>query len=278
MGKLPIKKSAGPPPMPPKPKKTFSVKRWSGEKEGEKVVVYADSGMGKTTLVAQMTGMVFIGLDDGGSKIKNPITSEDLLYVPEVKSYQDVRDALQQIALFDDAKGVCIDTATYLEMLAEPWLFSHVPNSKGQPVTNLKAYGWNEGYKHLYDAFSRILQDLDGLKRMGKHVILICQADSHKIPYPGGEDYLKYGPRLYNGKPSNMAQVAEWADHIFHIGYQQFQVKERKATGDTTRVIFADGDVHFYAKSRTLRKPVISFDTPQDDSLWRFLLGDNYNG
>ena len=60
--------------------KTFQVKTWSGDKEGEKVIAYADSGMGKTTLASMAPSAVFIGLDDGGRKILNPKTNESLTW------------------------------------------------------------------------------------------------------------------------------------------------------------------------------------------------------
>ena len=64
--------------------KTFQVKPWSGGDEGEKAILYSDSGMGKTTLSAMSPNSVFIGLDDGGRKIKHPITGEDLNYIPGI--------------------------------------------------------------------------------------------------------------------------------------------------------------------------------------------------
>jgi co-chaperonin GroES (HSP10) len=45
-----------------------------------------------------------------------------------------------------------------------------------------------------------------------------------------------------------------------------------KVTGDTTRAVFTIAqDPSYFAKSRTLRDPVISFKEPADDSLWRIM-------
>jgi hypothetical protein len=33
-------------------------------------------------------------------------------------------------------------------------------------------------------------------------------------------------------------------------------------------------DPSYFAKTRTLTEPVISFETPADDSLWRLMFGD----
>ena len=47
--------------------------------------------------------------------------------------------------------------------------------------------------------------------------------------------------------------------------------EDKKATGDTTHAIFVKPELHFLAKSRTLKEDVISFESPEDQSFWQFL-------
>ena len=260
----------------PLAKKKFKVETYAVENQGERIVLYADSGLGKTTLVSLIEGVVFIDLYGGSDKIKHPVTGEPLLYIPGVETFQDVRDALQSPELFENYGTICIDTTTRLEQLAEPWIFANVLASKGRRVKHLKEYGWNEGYYHLYNAMRLILQDCDNLIHRGKNIILTAQSSPTKVANAGGEDFLKDAPRLYDGKPSNVAQVVEWADHVFRIGYLNLAVEEKKASGTTERGIYTDGEVYFVAKSRTISPeyPVIRFENPQDDSIWKFLFGD----
>ena len=123
-----------------------------------------------------------------------------------------------------------------------------------------------------------ILQDCDALIRKGKNVILIAQSTPHNVPNPGGEDFIRQGPRLTSRKNANVeALYCEWADHILHIGYQFLNVdKKKKATGSGGRAIFVHPEPHFRAKSRTLGldKAVVSFEDPTDDSIWTFLFGE----
>ena len=94
-------------PVPPKPgaatrpkptantsAKTFRIEKWDGTKSGEKIIIYGDHGRGKTTLASMAPKPVFIGLDDGGRKLHHPITGEQLNYIPDVETFEDVRGAL----------------------------------------------------------------------------------------------------------------------------------------------------------------------------------------
>jgi len=140
---------------------------------------------------------------------------------------------------------------------------------------------WRKGpplLQPLYDMMKLVLQDCDALIRKGKNVILIAQSTPHNVPNPGGEDFIRQGPRLVSRKNANVeALYCEWADHIFHIGYQFLNVdKKKKATGSGGRAIFVHPEPHFRAKSRTLGldKAVVSFEDPTDDSIWTFLFAD----
>ncbi len=273
-------------PMPPRPgtgtKKTntkFQIEQWDGDKTGEKIILYAETGMGKTTLSSMAPDPVFIGLDDGGRKLRHPKTGELLKHIPNINTFEDVRAALNA-CLTLDCETVVVDTATVLESpYAETYVLKTVPGPQSSVCKNLEGYGYNKGTKHLYDAMRLPLLDFDKLIAAGKNVIVICQSVNNKVANPAGEDFLRNEPRLaHDRKYSNLLMWCEWADHIFRIDYQGTWVKKKnkqdnfgKVTGDTTRVIQTEAETHYRAKSRTLDEPVISFATKDDDSLWRLL-------
>ena len=293
--KLPKRK---PPPTPPKappkqaapvvPGKTFAIKPWTGAGEGEKILVYGDTGLGKTTLLTMIPNPIFIGLDDGGRKIVNPKTGEPINHIPGVETFEDVRAVLQQTSLFPKGSSCVIDTITMLEQLAQAHVLETVSLSQGGSAKNIKSYGWNEGSSHILDAFRLILQDLDALIRRGVNVGLIAQEAAVTIANAEGLDYLQACPRLHHDKTiSVMKQVCEWADHIFRINYLNTAVRAegKKITGkvasrDVTRAVYIGGAQDFRAKSRTLGRftnengeviTCVSFETPADDSIWTFL-------
>jgi hypothetical protein len=262
-----------PPSMPAIPK-MFSVEDWDGSKEGEKIIIYADSGLGKTTLASMAPNPVYLGLDDGGRKIRNPKTGEMLKHIPGLTLFRDVLAVLQQPELFDDFSTVILDTATILEEWAAPYVLETIPNEKGTTMKNLVQYGYNKGYQHLYNTMKLIPQACDSLVRSGKHVIIICQEAANRVPNSGGDDFLRAGPRLTSNKEANIeGHFCEWADHVFRITYSSQVVKDRKATSTDERVIYVKGEVHFRAKSRTLPADIscVTFADKADDSIWQFL-------
>jgi hypothetical protein len=271
-----------PPSRPPKkerikpPTKTFKVEKFQKNDSGEKVIIYGESGMGKTTLAALAPDPVFIAIDDGSRKIKDPNTGEDLNHIPGIETYSDIRSALQQSGLFDDYQTIVVDTGTELQTWAEKFVLENYKLPKGGTAHDLRAYGWGEGYAHLLDVMRFILQDLDKLvKYQGKHAVILCQNSSINKANPGGEDFIKEGPALYHDKRFSVRETyIAWADHVVKIDYGETFVDNKKVRGDTTRQIFVKPETYFVAKSRTLPHDIerITFDDPTDDSFWSYLL------
>jgi hypothetical protein len=78
------------------------------------------------------------------------------------------------------------------------------------------------------------------------------------------------------GTPSIEELYREWADHVLFIDYTSTVVKDKKASGNTTRCIFTQGELHFRAKSRVLTNgeslpPVVTFNDTADDSIFRWI-------
>ncbi len=277
------KKPGSAPKAAPAPAKNYTPQPWKDEGEGERILLYAESGMGKTTLGALAPKPVFIGIDDGGRKIKDPRTGEDLMRVPNIDTFSDLRNALQTPAIFEDYETVVVDTLTLVEDLAEPFMFKTIKHEKGGTVTHLEGYGFGKGYKHLHDTMIPLAADCDRLIRAGKTVILVCQRMNVKRANPGGEDFLEAGPKLSHPtseKNSVRRYFCEWADHVFLIDHFGVAVdKHGKASGGQARAIFVQDEIHYVAKSRSAEKfegnRAVSFDSKTDDTLWQFLFGGN---
>jgi len=111
--------------------KTFQVAVWGGDNEGEKIIMFADSGMGKTTLASMLPTPTFAGLDDGGRKIRHPVTGEKLKNIPGIETFDDFRIATQQQDLFNDYETYVVDTGNILEGSALDWMLQNVTGEKG---------------------------------------------------------------------------------------------------------------------------------------------------
>lgn len=292
------KPKAGPParkpkalPKPGKPAeakretKSFSVTPLTGQGEGEKVLAYAKSGTGKTTLAAQIEGAVFIPLDDGARKIANPITGEPVNAIPGVESWNDLRDAVQQAStLLPKGGTLVVDTITRALPLCEQWVVDNVKLEKGGTAKNLEAFGYGKGYRHVLEQFRCLLTDLDAVIRSGRNVVLLAQLDQTVVANPEGADYYEEVPKLIENKQGPVrTEVCEWCDQIMRIGYLNREVEKEsaesrvgKVQGDAERAIFTGGAMHFIAKSRPINgnriPPIVSFENEQDDSVWQYIL------
>ena len=296
--RVPPKPPVAAPAVPAHVAKTFTAGVWDGAGEGQKIIVYAASGKGKTTLASMAPAPIFIGLDDGGRMVRNPISGDPIQRIVGVETFRDVRDALHQPGLFAKVKTVVIDTGTILELLAMQHVIATIPHEKaGVKIEHLDDYGYGKGYNHLFDTMRLVLQDLDGLVRQGKNVVILCQQCPVVIANSAGANYLQDGPKLYSPGPDSKQSftvrgyACEWADHVVKIDYLQQQVigggvaqkfgkavdTPGKVQGTTTRAIFTIPDnPSYFAKTRTLTDPVISFESQADDSFWRLLFPDNY--
>jgi hypothetical protein len=277
-------KLAKPPTAPSHTAKTFSVKPWTDANEGEKVILYGLSGMGKTTLASMAPNPIFMGLDDGGRKIRNPITGEPVNSIPGVETFRDMRDAIGQADLFAEGSTLVIDTVTKAEVLGEHYTFETIKTDGGKTAVGIEDYGFGKGYRFLTETMRLLLTDLDSLVRRGVNVILLAQQGQATIANLEGTDYLEDGPKLFHSKNGTgvRSEFCEWADHVFRIGHTNVNVVKAntkatkgKVSGTTERVVYTAKELHFVAKSRPIDgyniPAVISFETQKDNSLWQYV-------
>lgn len=260
--------------------KQFEVAAWEGSSEGEKILIYGDSGMGKTTLASMLPGAKFIGLDDGGRKILHPVTDENLEHIPGVETFDDIRAVIHQPGLLNAGETLVIDTGTIMEDLALAWTLENVKaGEKGKQYTasGIENYGWGKGFRYLYDTMGLPLGDFDTLAHRGVNLALLCQMQQVEISNAGGANFLCDVPSLQkaHGKstPAIWAKYVERMDHVLKVGLNDISTEEGKAASTGTRVVFVHGQVHFKAKSRTIPSeyPVVSFEHKADDSIWRMI-------
>jgi hypothetical protein len=267
----PPRPNGGPPPAA-KVERHFNIV--SGRQVGaQRVGVYGPGGVGKSKLCSLLPHPLFIDLENGSRAF-------DVARVDGIETLADVRAVLQS-DIVDPFSEVVIDTATKLEELALAHIVAHVPHEKpGVKITGVESYGFGKGYRHLYDAFSLVLQDCDRLIRKGKHVVLIAHSCTNEAPNPSGDNWLRYEPRLQNPKKENSVRerVIGWADHVLFIGYDVVTSKDGKGVGSGTRTIYTQELPTHIAKTRGALDPAVemplSLPYPDgDNTIWQLLLG-----
>ena len=249
----PVFKKPTPPPAPPtnvaRGKVAFGK---IASAAGHRVVLYGPGGIGKTTLATLAPGpVVFFDLDDSLPRLQG-LLGDHLPQVVPVKTWQDIRAALQSDG-WDGVKTIVIDSATKAEELAVAHTLETVL-AEGKRVTSVEGYGYGKGYGYVFDTFLPLLAELDRHASAGRNVILVCHDCTTNVPNPAGEDWLRYEPRLQSptsGKASIRLRVREWADHVLFLGYDVSVNKDGKGMGSGTRTLYPQEFPHCMAKSRT---------------------------
>ena len=260
----------------------FSITQFSKSENGQKIIIYANTGMGKSTLASMAPGVVFIQPDEGLADLVNPLTGEQPDIVQGIETFEHLRMALQNHDLFADKKTIVIDTITFVERMAEAHVIAHVKHEKGKKVTGIEDYGWAKGYKHVYDQMKLLQGDLDALVRVNKNIILLAQLAQVDNTDTQFGQYMYAQPELYDKKNSKVVGLfVSWANFVFKLDYEQVEIDDKIGVTSGTRALFTQPEFPFQAKSRgqLLKEyPVVTFNVENDDSIWRLLFEEEYSG
>jgi len=264
----PPPKGAPPPATTSLPSKEFKVQTGI-TLAYHKVVVYGPGGVGKSELCSLLfqLGIRPLVLD-----LDNETGHLDVARVV-IESWDELRAALHNRELLKQFDAVIVESLTKAEEMAVDWTLANVKHEKGHTVTSVEGYGYGKGYSHVYETFLKLLADLDGVIKMGKHVVCTAHDCTTNVPNPSGEDWIRWEPRLQHpasGKASIRLRVKEWATHLLYIGYDQIVNEDGKAKGSGTRTIYPRELPSHLAKSRTLSEPIPYLQG--DAELWKQLL------
>lgn len=255
-------------------RKSFCVSKISNEGNGKKILVYARTGMGKSTLAALAPKPIYIGPDKGLDDLDHPL-GLDFDVVPGVETFNDVRDATRDLSLYEDFDTVIYDELRYIQGTCADHCVENIAKEKGGKAKSITDFGWAKGYEHVYNEMRLLQVDMDKLVAAGKNVLLLCQlGQTEKVDATYG-DYWYAHPDLYDKKNARcVGQWVAWASYVFKIDWATVEIDGKIGTSSDQRAIFTKPEFSFEAKSRGSKfkeYPAVAFDKEDQDDIWRIL-------
>lgn len=226
------------------------------QRKGVKLVLDGPEGIGKSTFVSKIPGVVFIDTEGSTGEM-------DVMRMPKPTSWtmllQEVDYAISHP---DEIKALAIDTGDWAERLCIDFVCeTHQVN--GKPAESIEAYGYGRGYVYLYEEFGKLLNKLQEISDQGRHVAITAHAAMRKFEQP---DELGTYDRWELKMTKKVAPlVKEWASLMLFANYKTFvyasddKGQKHKASGGK-RVMYTSHHPCWDAKSRYDLPEEMEFD------------------
>jgi hypothetical protein len=185
-----------------------------------RIVVYGESGVGKSTWASQAPDPIFLGAEQGTYQLKVarypiPITTGREL-IAALKSLQTAEHSF---------KTVVLDTIDWFEPIVWRTVLDEDP--KKAKTIDLAADGYAKGYNVACDVWREVLVELDRLNEKGLGIVCLAHAEGRIVKNPTGDDYSLYDLKVH-AKLSNL--IREWSDAVL---FCDIETLTNKAKGET---------------------------------------------
>lgn len=229
------------------------------ERKGVKFLIYGPEGIGKSTFVSKIPGVVFTDTEGSTGEL-------DVLRLPKPTSWPMLlEEADYVLAHPEEVKAWAIDTGDWAERLCIDYVCAtHLIN--GKPGDSIEAYGYGKGYVFLYEEFGRLLNKMQEMSDRGVHVGFTAHAMMRKFEQP---DEMGAYDRWELKMTKKVAPlVKEWSSLMLFANYKTLvymaddKGKKHKASGGK-RVMYANHHPCWDAKNRYGLPDEMDFDFAQ---------------
>lgn len=214
---------------------------------GIKAVLYGQEGVGKSSLAANIPGIVFIDCEGSTTKM-------NVRRLPAPTSWAMLCDEMDYILENANAKGyraVAIDTFDWAEALALQAICTE------HKVNGIEGLNYGKGWQYECELIGKFLNNTDRLIKAGIHVILICHAITRKTTLPEEIDEFDHWELKLGNKTTNKIAplLKEWSDMTLFLAFKTQVMaaddkgKVHKATS-VQRVMYATKSAWWDAKNR----------------------------
>ena len=206
----------------------------------QRLTVYGQNGIGKSSLAAQFPAPVFIDTEDGSTHL-----NVSRIQASEPETFFD---ALRQLAYEQHAfQTLIIDTVDG----AEKHLRHRV--CKRHKMAGIEDFGYGRGWTYLREEFDLFLTGcLDRFIRQGIHLVTVGHSTVKRVQPPGLSDsYDRFELKL---DTVNSNRLREWSDAVLFINWDTRVTENaegrRRGVGGRDRVVYTQHSAAFDAKNR----------------------------
>lgn len=231
-----------------------------------RILIYGESGLGKSTFGSLAPNPVFIQIEDG-------LDAMDVQTFEKVENYDMLISQLEQVATEEhDFKTLVIDSIDWLESIIwnQVCLESNVKN------INSALGGYGKGYSAAVDFFREYLDALDFLRnKKNMMIIQIAHANVKKYENPDTDAYDRYQVKLQD-KASDL--FFEYSDIVLFLNTfittkkedAGFSKDRKRAVGSNERILYTSDRPTARAKSRYDLPAEIIFD--EQGEYWKTIM------
>ena len=219
----------------------------SGKPLPPRVLLFGDSGVGKTSTAALAYKPVILGTEDGTGLLKVPC-------FPLAKRLDDVTDSVQSLLVEDHGfKTLVIDSVDGVEHLSD----RSVCDRHGKEF--MSDFAYYKGNVESLGRMERLLHDLDHLRaEKSMQIILISHSIRVTVEDPTIGAFDRMEPNLYK---KFVPLVVAWSDVCAFMDFEKVitnkgdkessrTVRTTRKSASNSRVIHFQDDGSFIAKNR----------------------------
>lgn len=214
--------------------------------------LFAEGGMGKTTLAAMFPRPVFIRTEDGTASLQG---NENVSLFPIAQSSQDVLDAIEALATQEhDFKTLVIDSITQLETLIHKEIVEADPKAKS---INQAGGGYGAGYASASERHRQVREWAGALAYdKGMNIVFIGHADTETMDLPDMDQYNRYTVRMHK------KSIPHYTDNVDVVAFLRLKTFIRGEEGKKRAVSTQDREIICYPQASNVSKNRFNITEP----------------
>ena len=217
-----------------------------------KVVLYGVEGIGKSSFAARFPQPVYIDTEGGTGRL-------DVQRLPAPDSWQMLLEEVDAAAAGQvPCRTLVLDTADWAEKLCMAGVCARFK------VKGIEDIGYGKGYTYVKEDFARLLDALDKVAAVGRHVVVVAHAAVARFEQPDAVG--SYDRWVMKTSKQVAPLLREWCDMLLFANYKT--VVEKSGTGPSAknkasggrRVLYTTHNACWDAKNRFGLPDEVPFD------------------